>query len=159
MSKIDVRLVLLTLFNCGVVLVQILVGRKALANLFREITIRHRVTARNNLKVELLLDKGGNVSGGLALSLLLFLPLVLHTNSSTSGCDRNHWNLGFQPKLFVTQELEVSSSSQDSAGFVHHIHMVKIAVSQNNELNVVLLDEGYEVILVVNWYPYKVSYT
>ncbi len=132
---VDVRLVFLTLFDRGLMLVEVIIIGEALDFLAHQVSIWHRVTDRRDLVTHVPEDQRH------APRRLAFPRPRAH------GANGHHWLCRFDLRVASSHQAEVSPRRRDGRGFVHHVFMRHIAVGKHNLLHIVLLDQFDKLLL------------
>ena len=116
-------------FDGAFVQIEVFVGSEALADLFFEIAVGHRVSYGNNFEAKGF-ERFNNGTGGLRFAA-----------TGSDGADRNNRFTAFDRSLMVAKQFKSGANGGYLAGTVHDIFMRHVRIRKNHFLNVVLFDE------------------
>ena len=137
-AVIEVRFVLLALFDGALVLVQVGIIGEALHLLRDQVAVGHGVADGGHLVAHVAQDQR-NAPGGLALA-----------RTGAHRADRNDRLGRFEHGRVGTHQAEIRAGGHHGRGLVHHILVRNIAVGKHHLLDLVLLDQALQVALRVN---------
>ena len=109
--------------------IEIFVGGEALAGLFGQVAVGHRMAYQNGLPAETLQD-AGEIAGGLRLA-----------DAGPHRGDRDHRLLRLEHRAPSRAHAEVWSPGGYLGGAVHHVFVLDVGVGEPDLVDVVSLDE------------------